>query len=148
MIALKSDSTVIQDDVTRATGELVNRLEVLEAIGFDDAALQHQIEAAREMLERALEPLLESRRRSGDLPADGSVERPHLEALVLRTKAAFSADSQAHTVAENLLEDLTSLRQHLTTAQLAAGQDSSHEKLLAELERTARELSQRFAAFC
>lgn len=147
MEVLKPVEAVALDDVTRAGQELIERLDTIVALQLHDDELRQVLERHGERLAGEIDELCERRRRAGDLPAAGNMERAELAAIAMKARSFFSNETETPQVAAALIEEYRMLHDLIDDARAVMARDHPLHESLHGLDALLGEIGEEVRGF-
>lgn len=116
MSILKQPDERAFDEITSATVELIERLDMLLSLHEDDDPFRRLMLEHRSALDSALDVLCLRLQEAGYVPSSGNIELAELGAVAAKARAAVSTEPEAAIMARSLCKDLENLEQVISRA--------------------------------
>ncbi len=147
MQLLKEPDERALDEVTAASAEMIERIDMLLALHPESDPFRHLMLEQQGALNEALDALCISLRKNGHVPAAGNIELAELSAVAAKAHAAISGEKEVEVMAKSLSKDLAGLDQAVQNAEREIGAQHPATREVRHLHASVHELTQTISRF-
>jgi hypothetical protein len=147
MSLLKEADERALDELTSATVELIERLDMFVSLHPEDDPFHHLILKERTALEAALSSICTSLQQNGYIPASGNIEMAELGAVAAIARAAVSTETEVDVMAKSLNKDIDRLQHALRSATAETGPAHPASDEIAHLGARVHEVRETLSRF-